>query len=217
MILNLLPHVHVAVLGDDVVVLDTVTDGYMCVPQGVALMRPSPERGSVAPPDPATASALIGAGLAEPSNGPTARAALRRPTADVGGATAEPLTAVDVLHLGGALWDLVRRYRGRRLSEVLAFVRHAAPSSLDDDSTAVLRLAGLFNRVVVWLPIPRKCLARSFVCLRFLQRSGRNADWVFGVTTWPFHAHCWLQVGETALDDYAERIVAYEPIMVVSP
>lgn len=217
MTLNLLPHVHMAVLGDDVVFLDTSTDAYMCVPRGVALMRPAAGRASVSPPDAATASALVAAALAKPAAGPAERPAPTRPNGDVGGATTEPLTALHVLRLGGALWDLVRRYRGRRLSEIIAFVDEAKPAVSHNDPTSVVRLAGLFNRVVVWLPIPRKCLVRSFVLLRFLQRSGLNASWVFGVTTWPFHAHCWLQHGDTALDDYAERIVAYEPILTVGP
>ena len=56
---------------------------------------------------------------------------------------------------------------------------------------------------------------RSFVLLRFLQRSGLNARWVIGVRTWPFSAHCWLQIDDTALDDAWERLVVYEPILAV--
>ena len=78
-----------------------------------------------------------------------------------------------------------------------------------------LRLARVFQRVAVWLPMPRKCLVRSFVLLRFLQRSGLNARWVFGVRTWPFAAHCWLQLEDTVLDDLVERLAAYEPILAV--
>jgi hypothetical protein len=38
---------------------------------------------------------------------------------------------------------------------------------------------------------------------------------VFGVRTWPFHAHCWLQVEDVVLDDHHERIGAYTPLMAL--
>jgi hypothetical protein len=37
---------------------------------------------------------------------------------------------------------------------------------------------------------------------------------VFGVRTWPFHAHCWLQCDDVVLDDQADRVAAYAPILV---
>jgi hypothetical protein len=44
---------------------------------------------------------------------------------------------------------------------------------------------------------------------------GFDADWIIGVRTWPFMAHCWLQVGAVALDDDVERLAAYTPILAV--
>ena len=58
-------------------------------------------------------------------------------------------------------------------------------------------------------------LRDSCVLLRFLQRSGLDARWVFVVRTWPFAAHCWLQLEDTVLDDMVERLAAYEPILAV--
>ena len=48
-----------------------------------------------------------------------------------------------------------------------------------------------------------------------LRRAGQNAAWVFGVRTWPFSAHCWLQIGDAVLDDDPERVSRYTPIMVL--
>ncbi|WP_374571406.1 lasso peptide biosynthesis B2 protein [Phenylobacterium sp. J426] len=64
-------------------------------------------------------------------------------------------------------------------------------------------------------PLPAKCLVRSFALLCFLRRCGHDAAWCFGVSTWPFAAHCWLQVGEVALDDHPDQLAAYTPIHVV--
>ncbi|WP_312062938.1 lasso peptide biosynthesis B2 protein [Brevundimonas sp.] len=50
---------------------------------------------------------------------------------------------------------------------------------------------------------------------RVLASRGRGATWVFGVRTWPFSAHCWLQVGDVLLDDDLDRVALYTPIMAV--
>jgi hypothetical protein len=69
--------------------------------------------------------------------------------------------------------------------------------------------------MVVWAPAPRQCLVRSFMLMRFLTRAGADARLVFGVRTWPFGAHCWVQAGDQVLDDYADRLVGYSPIMAI--
>jgi hypothetical protein len=78
-----------------------------------------------------------------------------------------------------------------------------------------IALADAFARMAVWVPVSRKCLIRSLLLLLFLARAGAKADWVFGVRTWPFGAHCWVQSGETCLDDEPERLAGYHPILVV--
>jgi len=125
------------------------------------------------------------------------------------------MTRRDSWRLAGAVWDAAWRYHRRPLAEIVAFARQPARPMTGAESEEVVRLAQLYRAAVAWLPLPRKCLIRSFVLLRFLQRSGLGADWVFGVRTWPFSAHCWLQLGDMALDDHAERLVGYEPIFVV--
>jgi hypothetical protein len=72
----------------------------------------------------------------------------------------------------------------------------------------------VFRRVAPWLPLDGACLFRSGFLLGYLESLGHRVDWVFGVRTWPFRAHCWLQAGDVALDDEAERLIAYHPIMV---
>lgn len=215
MALALAPHIHLAALGDDVVLLDTAADAYLCIPGGLAQLRPSPDRGSVSPLDQDLVAGLLEAGFVAAGIAPTERPWLPRPSRDIGEAAAEPLSACDAWRLAGALWDLLWRYRGRRLGDILAFVAAGPRRPARTSETDILRLARRFQTAVVWLPMPRKCLVRSFVLLRFLQRSGLDARWVFGVRTWPFAAHCWLQLGDMVLDDAAERLVAYEPILAV--
>ncbi len=212
--LALAPHIHLAILGDDAVLLDTAADAYLCVPAGRLLLRPTADGAAVSPTSPHVTRQLAEAGFIDPQAPLEPRRRPDLPRCDLGEpATAEPVSAQDLLRLAAALWDLFWRYRGRALPEILVWARRGAPKN--PDPAEVARLARVFQRAAVWLPMPRKCLVRSFVLLRFLQRSGQDARWVFGVTTWPFSAHCWLQLEDMALDDWAERLVIYEPIMAV--
>lgn len=216
MLLPLPSHVHFASVGEDIVFLDVERDAYYCVPDGVAALRPTADRRWLAPRTPDLAGELVDAGLALPG--------VSGPAADFSQVLALParglppgpagLSVRERLRLAGALWDLVTRYARRDLAHVLAVTAAAGKRPLRGDGEAeTLRLARAFERSVIWLPVPRKCVVRSFLLLRFLQRSGRNAAWVFGVRTWPFGAHCWLQWRDIALDDAPERLQTYEPIL----
>lgn len=210
----LAPHAHLAVVDDDVVLLDIAADRYLCVPDGRRLLSPSPDREMVAPALGDVVEALRGAGLLSPE-----RAGRRPvPALPVGDVPDQPyrMTPRDVWRLAAALGDAALRYRGQPLASIVEFASRTAESLAETNADEVIRLAGVYRRIVVWLPLPRKCLIRSFVLLRFLQRSGLNACWVFGVRTWPFSAHCWLQLGDLALDDHSERLVRYEPIFAAS-
>jgi hypothetical protein len=59
------------------------------------------------------------------------------------------------------------------------------------------------------------CLLDSLTLLNFLSADGICPDWVFGVKTEPFDAHCWVQQGEVLLNDVPDRVRQYSPILVV--
>jgi transglutaminase-like putative cysteine protease len=77
------------------------------------------------------------------------------------------------------------------------------------------RDAQAFDQLMPLVPFQGQCLFRSRLLLAFLRTADRDATWVFGVRTRPFQAHCWLQVHDTALDDAAERICGYTPILAL--
>jgi hypothetical protein len=216
MSLPLAPNVHLAVLGEDVVLLDVAADVYLCVPGGRDSLRPCEGRRTLSPLDGEARSAVLEADLvaATPSiePGPVPPA---MPRCEIATGPGDRMTAWEAVQLIAALWDLFVHYRGRRFDQILARARRGAPAAQVRDPAETHRLARVFRRAAVWLPMSRKCLVRSFVLLRFLQRCGHDARWVFGVRTWPFAAHCWLQLGDTALDDTLERLCAYQPILSV--
>lgn len=52
------------------------------------------------------------------------------------------------------------------------------------------------------------------ICLLFW-RYGHPADLVFGVRSTPFAAHCWAQHQSAVLRDTRDRVLQYQPIMVI--
>jgi hypothetical protein len=202
------PGVRATPIDSDLALLDVGADAYVCLPEAGAAWRAGPKR----PDGAALLAALRSAGLAldtpAPASPPPDPTLPRR---RIGGMDAAP-TRHDIVRLALALVDLRRGYHRRAFRDVLTFVRKrpATPTSADDPE--LRRLCAVFEQAVVWLPLSGKCLLRSFLLLRFLQRSGRDATWVFGVRLWPFAAHCWLQVEDVVLDDWPERLSPYTPI-----
>lgn len=210
--LALRPDVHAALVGDDVVLLDVAADDYLCLPGLAAAWGDgvAPD-GEIAEAD--LARRLAAAGLA--GAGTTSRrvrAPLKPPTVSACDHPSRPLSPFEIAALAAVMGDVLIDYRGRSLAHILRCARRRPGAGAS--RAEILRLSAAFARAVVWLPLPAKCLVRSFALLRFLQRCGQDAAWCFGVRTWPFAAHCWLQFEEVALDDHADSLRAYTPIHV---
>jgi hypothetical protein len=60
-----------------------------------------------------------------------------------------------------------------------------------------------------------KCLPRSLAMALCLARHGVHADVVLAVKLGPFAAHCWAQADGEVLNDTAEEVARYTPILVV--
>jgi hypothetical protein len=57
------------------------------------------------------------------------------------------------------------------------------------------------------------CLLDSLTLLLFLQAHGLYPEWVFGVRTAPFHAHCWVQLGPVVFNDLPDHVRQYSAIL----
>ena len=102
--------------------------------------------------------------------------------------------------------EAVRDHKARRLARS---VREADPARLRALMTAFMRLRPLFYT------LRGSCLLDSLTLVHFLGAEGIHGDWVFGVKTEPFDAHCWVQQGEVVLNDAPDRVRQYSPILVV--
>lgn len=65
------------------------------------------------------------------------------------------------------------------------------------------------------VPIRPNCLLDSLSLSAFLSRRGHKAALVFGVKLDPFAAHCWLQTDDAIVNDGADSVSAFTPVLAV--
>lgn len=194
---------------EDIVVLDTRSDQYSCLPEAADVLTVTLDH--VEGPVEAL-EALAAAGLA--TDGPVApRLALPPHPRRALRVDDETPTLVDEITALRAAVNAWTRGPGRRpLAEVLL---SRSPAATPADLGRVRRLTKTFARRLPWDPAQEACLYRAWLLRRMLHSRGQSATWVFGVKTWPFGAHCWLQLDDDVLDDDPDRVARYTPIMAV--
>jgi hypothetical protein len=97
--------------------------------------------------------------------------------------------------------------RGRRL------IRHGNAAITVDE---VAKLMSSFLRTRLWLYTAAKhCLFDSAVLASFLTRHEVACTLVIGVSTKPFAAHAWIEFGPYVLNDTAEHIQLFKPILQI--
>jgi len=207
---TLAPHVHIAFVDGDVVLLDAATDRYACLPACDAREIRSGSAVRWWDQGPLVAE-LAAAGYFMPSSEPPGKGrSLPVPceldlhmldgdvpvltvsdlttTALAGARTAWRLAAQRPMH-----WLRPRRYEAPRPDEAVALARR-------------------FTEAQLHLPRLSRCLPRSLALLDFLAGRDCPAQLVFGVRTHPFEAHCWVQAGNIVLNDTVSRLRWYAPI-----
>lgn len=204
--------VHLARIGPDVVLLDAGQGDYFCMADAAHAFGLEDEAVRILDPSLVSEAldlGLVGEGRSFATPLPPA------PVADLARHAGRRPSWSDGLKAFRAYMTILTRYHGRSFPELLAYAaRHrqdaptAAISSLADTVT-------VFRQLLPWAPFPGVCLYRSFFLLSFLRRYGFDATWVFGVQTWPFEAHCWLQAGDVVLDDRLDHVRPFTPILAV--
>lgn len=207
--------VHGVMVDDDAVFLDVSTNAYFCLPSIAAALRIRGRELAVSADS--LAEDLLAAGLADAAVGREEgrRAPPPRRTARA------LIEAMPETTRRSPTWRHWRAAIGAGIvnagDQRRAFAaRLPAPGAGPETeiNQALLGDLDAYRTLSPWLPFDGACLYRSGMLRRYLVALGHKVDWVFGVRTWPFAAHCWLQAGDVALDDEAERLVAYHQIMV---
>jgi Transglutaminase-like superfamily len=81
------------------------------------------------------------------------------------------------------------------------------------DYRLAAQLACTYRRLQAFLFTGRnRCLLQSLSFANFLSCYGLFPDWVFGVQTRPFAAHCWLQQDRYLLNETPEGVKRFTPI-----
>jgi len=234
----LAPHVYPCVSGQHVVLMDLERDKYVAVipahrlaawvrgwPVGAALPADSPHR--VDPGADALVSQMLAHGMlvSDPHVGKPAV-----PVAATRAVRSLVEFDLDTRPKGGAglLWRFGRSWAHAQLSLKLRPIqsiveavrerraRRAASGRGDADPARLRALVTAFTRLrPLFYTLRSACLLDSLTLVHFLGAEGIHPDWVFGVKTEPFDAHCWVQQGETVLNDAADRVRQYSPILVV--
>lgn len=209
--LFLAPGVHAAVVRRDLVLLDTRADAYLCLADAAATRL---DDWRLACDDP-VAEALRSAGLV----GDGVAAAPYRfrplpppPVRGVGSAGSGSMKA------SAASAQLLATWLGRigRRPTIAALARRVGrrPTAAADDAR-LAEAVEAFRSTAPLFPAVGACLFQAWWLLGFLQARGLDATWVFGVRTWPFAAHCWLQAGDLCLTEPPEILAIYRPILAI--
>lgn len=184
--------------GDGIAFLDVTGDAYSCIydPVGRAEAETLPDtRAAAGAPSPTAASI--------------------RQWRDLPGTHAR-VRPCDIWQFVLALVVTTVRFRGRDFAALLEtdIIGKAGHATRSNDEVA--DLVARFESMSLFLPFPMLCLFRSFFLLHFLARHGHAADWVFGVTLFPFRAHCWLAIGDSLVGETSRRAVEFSPILIVA-
>lgn len=208
--------VHGATVGLDLVFLDVARDAYVCLAGAAEAGRLCDDGAQIETDDGGLIAALHEAGLtgaiAVPrSMAPRASRSLRRQSALA--ATLDVLAGLPMTWSPG----VARRYHGG-FDQLISWAERRPPVAADrlaEPCERAIAVVHSFQRRWPWALGRGQCLHRAFMLLTMLRRAECDAVWVFGVRTYPFEAHCWLQIGTTVLDDPLTRLAAYEPLMSV--
>lgn len=130
------------------------------------------------------------------------------------------LLLLEVATLVLATWWVLKSRRLEYVMENLIRYRrkHGGKRSLQAATLStplICDAANSFNRARLYVPVTTSCLLDSIALTKFLSRRRIDPSLVLGVTHAPFAAHCWVQVGDTVLNDTVGNVTAHTPIRTV--
>ena len=219
MLYGLKPHVHLADVDGDLALMDTRRNQYFCIARDAAttvrgeLAGGNRFRGSAPLLDELEAAGLYGA-LERVT---PFRAVPHLADSDLFGAAPELLSVSEAFALtraAGRAWLRLRFGRPSAWLE-LARRRNRRASDLETGTERIHAIARHAYLARALFPGAARCLPNSMLLLELLALNGLGARWVFGVRTFPFEAHCWVEHDGVILNDTIDHVRWYTPIVAV--
>jgi hypothetical protein len=105
--------------------------------------------------------------------------------------------------------------RRKSIAQIVHGVRQRKELSHRHGAGAAEDLVRAFSVLRPIYPRDYLCLFDSLALIEFLAAHRLFPTWVFGVTSDPFMAHCWVQEGSTVVNDTVEHVAAFAPLMTV--
>lgn len=213
---RILPHASACQASGKWILLDTRQDRYFLVPSDAeaAFSLWLSTRHSMPAPsavrDLLVRARVLGAHDEAPTNALVERVAIPGNLS-----VAEPGSARVDLRLALVVATTWARLRVRPLRTILRsrLARPPLPNSGQLEPT--MASASAYEMVRTLIPIARNCLLDSLALDAWLARQGLGCTLVFGVTSNPFTAHCWLQTRECLLNDSFDHVSRFTPILAL--
>jgi transglutaminase superfamily protein len=132
----------------------------------------------------------------------------------------KPLSVAHIASVFASVVLTAAQLRVRPLRSVVRDVETLARRRPDRFTTQQMaltkELCSIYFQLQPFLFVAKdKCLLESVSLLRFLSRHDIYPTLIFGVTSAPFRAHCWLQMGTHVLNTPVETAREYVPIMAI--
>lgn len=105
--------------------------------------------------------------------------------------------------------------RVRGLDACIAAAGHRVRGLPYAGADAAAGAAAAFARSALLRAKSKRCVSISLAAMRWFAARGSRADLVIGVKLHPFEAHCWVQIGDTLINDEVDAVRPFVPILVV--
>ncbi|MCO8018706.1 lasso peptide biosynthesis B2 protein [Brevundimonas diminuta] len=203
-------NVHTAQIATDIVVLDVEADRYSCL-LGAALYVRLGQNGRLEAANEDVAGALEAAGFATRS--PLSTSHMPPTPANRELSMVSSTSRIETVRASLAFLAAKWIFKDKTLGELIRF--HDAVRRRSDPiaEPRLSEFVSAARRARPWTPFEGECLQRSFQLRCYLASHGVAVDWIFGVRTWPFCAHCWLQFDDIVVGDRLDRVARYTPIL----
>ncbi|KRB82892.1 hypothetical protein ASE00_12885 [Sphingomonas sp. Root710] len=217
---SLAPDVHLAVVDGDLVFLDAASDQYLCVARrhGAAVLAALAMDASCTDSHEILDALIAERLLVEQANpAPWAGRVAETAQADLGRDPPSRLGAADLARLivaAGRVASALRAGSPARWFAERQARRARRPRRSSAGREMLCECARRVDRLRPLVPRSGRCLVRSFLLLEYLRLCGADAQWVFGVRTHPFEAHCWVEYDGIVLTDTLEHVRWFTPILV---